>query len=176
MTKRFITLLFVVGIIFGFVIFFRLAGGLGAETLWKLSDSGKWLLPLVAVAALIDSINPCAFSILLVTIAFLFSIGKLRSGVMKIGGSYIFGIFVVYILIGLGILQALHFFNTPNFMAKAGAFLLVILGGINLINEFFPAFPLKLKVPHIAHSKMAEVMERGSMGVDFLLGELVGLC
>ena len=176
MTKRFITLLFVVGIIFGFVIFFRLAGGLGAETLWKLSDSGKWLLPLVAVAALIDSINPCAFSILLVTIAFLFSIGKLRSGVMKIGGSYIFGIFVVYILIGLGILQALHFFNMPNFMAKAGAFLLVILGGINLINEFFPSFPLKLKVPHIAHSKMAELMERGSMGMAFLLGAFVGLC
>ena len=141
MTKKLIALLFVVGVVFSFVIFFRLAGGLGAETLWKLSDSGKWLLPLVAVAALIDSINPCAFSILLVTIAFLFSIGKLRSGVMKIGGSYIFGIFVVYILIGLGVLQALHFFNTPNFMAKAGAFLLVILGGINLIYKFFPSFP-----------------------------------
>ena len=176
MTKKLIALLFVVGVVFSFVIFFRLAGGLGAETLWKLSDSGKWLLPLVAVAALIDSINPCAFSILLVTIAFLFSIGKLRSGVMKIGGSYIFGIFVVYILIGLGVLQALHFFNTPNFMAKAGAFLLVILGGIKLINEFFPSFPLKLKVPHIAHSKMAELMERGSMGMAFLLGAFVGLC
>ena len=149
---------------------------MGTTILWDLSDGGKWLLPLVAVAALIDSINPCAFSILLVTIAFLFGIGKFRSSILRIGGAYVFGIFVVYILIGLGILQALHLFNVPNFMAKVGAFLLVALGGINLVNEFFPAFPVKLKVPHIAHRKIAELMEHGSMGMAFLLGAFVGLC
>lgn len=176
MTKKLLVLLIIAGTVFGLVIFFRLAGSLGAETLWKLSDGGQWLLPLVFVAALIDSINPCAFSILLVTIAFLFSIGKMWSGIMKIGGSYIFGIFIAYVLIGLGILQALHFFNMPNFMAQAGAVLLITLGGINLINEFFPAFPIKLKVPYAAHSKMAELMEKGSMSMAFLLGALVGLC
>lgn len=176
MTKKLLVLLIITGMVFGLVIFFRLAGSLGAETLWKLSGGGQWLLPLVFVAALIDSINPCAFSILLVTIAFLFSVGKMRSGIMKIGGSYVFGIFIAYVLIGLGILQALHFFNTPNFMAKAGAVLLITLGGINLINEFFPTFPIKLKVPHVAHSKMAELMEKGSMSMAFLLGAFVGLC
>ncbi|HXK41050.1 MAG TPA: cytochrome c biogenesis protein CcdA [Candidatus Paceibacterota bacterium] len=159
----------------GIFIFFRFSS-MGTTVLWDLSDGGKWLLPLVAVAALIDSINPCAFSILLVTIAFLFSIGKLRSSIMRIGGAYIFGIFVVYILIGLGILQALHFFDVPHFMAKVGALFLVVLGGINLINEFLPAFPLKLKVPHVAHRKIAELMERSSMGMAFLLGAFVGLC
>ena len=34
----------------------------GTAALWNVSDSGRWLLPLVAVAALIDSVNPCAFS------------------------------------------------------------------------------------------------------------------
>lgn len=176
MTKKLLTLLIIAGVVFGIVLFFRLSGGLGTEFLWRLSDSGKWLLPLVVVAALIDSINPCAFSILLVTMAFLFSIGKLRSGILKIGGSYIFGIFVVYILIGLGILQAMHLFNTPNFMAKIGAGLLIVLGSINLINEFYPSFPIKLKVPHIAHRRIAGLMERGSMGMAFLLGAFVGLC
>ncbi len=51
----------------------------GGVILWKLSNGGKLLLPLVTVAALVDSINPCAFSILLLTIAFLFSVGRLRS-------------------------------------------------------------------------------------------------
>jgi len=91
-------------------------------------------------------------------------------------GMYILGIFLVYILIGLGILQALHLFNTPHFMAKVGAFLLIALGVINLINEFFPNFPIKLRIPSAAHHKMAELMDKGSIPAAFLLGILVGLC
>ncbi|HBT81435.1 hypothetical protein A2757_02535 [Candidatus Giovannonibacteria bacterium RIFCSPHIGHO2_01_FULL_48_47] len=162
-------------LLFGAVIFFR-TGNVGTEALWNLSNEGTWLLPLVGVAALIDSINPCAFSILLLTIAFLLSIGKMRTGILKIGGFYILGIFVVYLLIGLGILQTLHLFNTPHFMAKVGASLLVVLGGINLANEFFPSFPIKFHIPHAAHRKMAELMERASLPTAFLLGALVGLC
>jgi len=157
------------------VAFFRYSEN-ATQILWDISGGGKWLLPLVGVSALIDSINPCAFSILLLTIAFLFSIGRLRSSILKIGGLYILGIFLVYMLIGLGILQTLHLFNTPHFMAKVGAGLLVLLGGINLINEFFPAFPIKLRIPHAAHRKMAELMEKGSLPTAFILGGLVGIC
>lgn len=147
-----------------------------APLLWKISNKGAWFTPLLVVAAIVDSINPCAFSILILTIAFLLSLGKLRSGILKIGGAYIFGIFLAYILIGLGILQALHLFNTPHFMAKVGAILLVALGSINLINEFFPAFPVKLRIPQAAHSKMAVLMEKASMPTALVLGGLVGLC
>ncbi|MBI4992042.1 MAG: hypothetical protein HZB99_02385 [Candidatus Harrisonbacteria bacterium] len=159
----------------GLFFFFRFTGA-GTAFLWSFSNGGKWLLPLVLVSSLLDSINPCAFSILILTIAFLLSIGKLRSGILKIGGMYIFGIFLVYILIGLGILQVLHLFNTPHFMAKVGAGLLVVLGLINLMNEFFPAFPVKLRIPQAAHHKMAELMEKASSPTAFLLGVLVGLC
>lgn len=151
-------------------------GDFGTKTLWSLSNGGKWLLPLVGIAALIDSINPCAFSILLLTIAFLFSIGAARSGIIKIGGLYILGIFAVYILIGLGIMQALHLFNTPHFMAKVGALLLILFGAINLINDIWPAFPVKLKIPQAAHQKIAELMKKSSAPAAFLLGALVGLC
>lgn len=171
-----LTTLIIIGAVFGGLIAFFKFGGIGAETLWNLSGGGKWLLPLVGVAALIDSINPCAFSILLLTIAFLLSIGYLRSGILKIGSAYIFGIFLIYMLIGLGILQALHIFSTPHFMAKAGALLLILLGAINIINEFFPAFPVKLRIPQAAHHKMAELMEQASMPTAFFLGALVGLC
>lgn len=162
-------------ILVALVILFRL-GNIGTQALWDLSDGGKWLLPLVGVAALLDSINPCAFSILILTIAFLLSLGKMRSGILKIGGAYIAGIFVIYILVGLGILQTLHLFNTPHFMAKVGALLLILLGLVNLINEFFPAFPVKLRIPNAAHQKMAELMEKASFPTAFALGALVGLC
>jgi len=134
------------------------------------------MFPLVGVAALIDSINPCAFGILLLTIAFLLSLQKTRASILKIGGVYILGLLTVYFLIGLGLLQALHIFNTPHFMAKVGAVLLIALGGINLIKEFFPSFPIKLRIPQAAHTKMATLMNKASLPAIFLLGALVGLC
>ncbi len=175
MSKKFLILISTAILLIVASVFFRV-GNIGTTTLWNMSNGGQWLLPLVSVAALIDSINPCAFSILLLTVAFLISIGKARSGILKIGGAYILGIFIVYILIGLGILQALHLFNTPHFMAKVGAGLLVLLGLINVVNEFFPSFPIKLRIPQVAHQKMAGLMEKASLPTAFLLGALVGLC
>jgi len=161
--------------LFALVYIFRLEN-IGTTALWNLSEGGTWLLPLVAVAALIDSINPCAFSILLLTVAFLLSIGKLRSSVLSIGSAYIFGIFLVYLLIGLGLLQTLHIFDTPHFMAKVGASLLLLLGAINIANELFPRFPIKLAIPHVAHHRIAVLMEKASVPTAVALGVLVGLC
>ncbi len=162
-------------VLIGFVLFLRLNDG-SAEFLWNLSSGGRWLLPLVSVAALIDSINPCAFSILLLTIAFLMSLGAVRGKIVAIGATYIFGLFVVYILIGLGILQALPLFNTPHFMAKVGASVLIAWGGLTLINHFFPSFPVKLHIPQASHAAMARLMEHASLPTAFFLGGLVGLC
>lgn len=175
MTKKLAILIAVGLLLFGSVVFFK-ASNIGTTALWNLSGEGTWLLPLVGIAALIDSINPCAFSILLLTIAFLLSIGKMRSGILKIGGAYILGIFAVYLLIGLGLLHALHLFNTPHFMAKVGATLLLVLGIINIINEFFPSFPVKFRIPEVAHRKMAGLMNKASLPAAFFLGALVGLC
>ena len=133
MNKKLAILIGVAVLLFGSVILLKI-GNIGTTALWNLSDEGRWMLPLVGVAALIDSINPCAFGILLLTIAFLLSLQKSRSNILKIGGIYILGLFTVYILIGLGILQALHIFNTPHFMAKAGASGFIVFCALNLIN------------------------------------------
>lgn len=175
MNRKLTTVVLAAMSLVGLVMAFKI-GNLGTTALWGASEGGRWLLPLIAVAALIDSINPCAFSILLVTIAFLLSIGKLRSNVLQIGSAYIAGIFVVYFLIGLGLLQTLHIFDTPHFMANVGAGLLVLLGVINVVNEFVPAFPVKLAMPHVAHRRMAVLMERASVPTAIVLGGLVGLC
>lgn len=175
MTRTFKVLAFVAIVLFGGVALVQWAN-VGTAALWNLSGEGAWLLPLVVIAALIDSINPCAFGILLLTIGFLLSLGQSRSGILKMGGVYIAGLLAVYLLIGLGIFQALHLFDTPHFMAKLGATLLIVLGGINLINEFFPSFPIKLRIPQAAHQKMAQLMNQVSLPGAFLLGVLVGLC
>jgi len=173
--KKLIALLAFAAVITAVVLFFRLSPS-GSSFLWNISRGGRWLLPLVTVAALLDSVNPCAFSILLITIAFLMSLGNARRKIFVIGVMYILGLFTVYILIGLGILQALHLFNTPHFMAKVGASLLIAFGAVNIINEFFPAFPIKLKIPVRAHGRITVLIEKASLPAAFGLGVLVGLC
>src|SRR3989344_1256008 len=149
----------------------------GASALiYNLSNNGSWLLPLVVFSSLLDSVHPCSFSILLITIAFLFGIQITRRKILQIGGTYILGIFVAYFLIGLGILKVLHLFNTPHFMGKLGASLLVTFGVLNLLSRFFPSFPIKLKMPAIAKGPMAKLMDRASFPAVFGLGILVGIC
>ncbi|MBI4049657.1 MAG: GAP family protein [Candidatus Doudnabacteria bacterium] len=173
--KPLITWFLVLGILIAAVVWFKEAN-IATQLIWQASNQGQWLLPLVSVAALIDSINPCAFSVLLLTIAFLLSLGKLRGNILQIGSAYIIGLFLVYVLIGLGLLQALHIFNIPHFMGKLGAVLLIGLGLINVLQELFPKFPIKLGIPHSAHHTMARLAHKASIPTALILGAFVGLC
>src|SRR3990167_3758378 len=173
--KRIITILIVVGSVIAGLMLFKVSPG-ASNLIWNASQQGTWLLPLVLFSSLLDSIHPCSFSILLLTIAFLFSMQMTRGRILRIGGVYILGIFASYLLIGLGILKVLHLFNTPHFMGKLGAALLILFGIINLISRFFPNTPIKLVLPSIVHRPMAQLMEKTSMVAVFLLGALVGIC
>lgn len=173
---RKLTFLLFAAMLFAATVALLKYGSAGTAALWSVSEGGRWLLPLIVVAALIDSVNPCAFSILLLTVAFLLSIGKLRAKVLQIGVAYIAGLYAVYFLIGLGLLQALHVFDTPHFMGNLGAALLIVLGLVNVTNEFVPAFPVKFGIPQAAHRKMAVLMERASLPTAVALGGLVGIC
>jgi cytochrome c-type biogenesis protein len=152
-----------------------LGSPVGASLIAKISDHGKFFLPVLVAAALAESLNPCAYSVLLLTIAFLFSLGRLRADVLKVGAAFIVAVFLAYIGIGLGVLRALSVFNVPHFVAKIGAILIIILGAINLINTFFPKFPIKLSIPRSTHRTMAILMEKASLTTAFALGALVGL-
>lgn len=171
-------IIIIIGIIIVFIIGLVIIKNNSATSsiIWNMSNQGTWLLPLVLIAALLDSVHPCSFSILLITIAFLFGMQMSRKKILELGGTYIAGIFVAYFLIGLGILKVLHLFNTPHFMGKLGAGILITFGVLNLVNRFFPAFPLKLKIPSVAHGAMGKLMDKASFPAVFGLGLLVGIC
>ncbi|MDD5109777.1 MAG: cytochrome c biogenesis protein CcdA [Patescibacteria group bacterium] len=148
-----------------------------SHSLWVGSAPSctTWLLPLVIVAALVDSFNPCAFSVLLLSIAFLFSIGRLRRHVFALGITYILGLYIVYLLLGLGLLRAMSLFGAPHLLSRLGAALLIGLGVLDLINYWFPRFPVKLKIPSASHHVMGKLVDRVSFPAFFLLGAVVGL-
>lgn len=173
--KRIIIILVIVAAALTGLILFKNSPS-ASSIVWSISNQGAWLLPLVIVASLLDSIHPCSFSILLITIAFLFGMQMSRRKILSVGGVYIAGIFIAYFLIGLGILQVLHLFNTPHFMGKLGSALLIVFGAISLIGGLFPRFPIKLKIPSVSHTAMGKLMEKASIPAAFALGILVGIC
>lgn len=127
------------------------------------------------VAAIADSINPCAISVLLLTVGFLFSLNKDRNHILKIGFVYIAAIYVVYVSIGLSILQALTIFGIPRMFGKFGALFIIAAGAINIINHYFPKFPIKLKIPENAHPQLAQFIQKATIPSAVVLGFLVGL-
>lgn len=172
--KKILPLAIVFIFIIGLVIYLRIHPD-SMKDIQALSSSDGWLFVLVILGAMLDSINPCAFSVLLLTIAFLFSMGKVRSHILKIGGVYIFGIYLIYILIGLSILKTLQFFNIPHFFTRFFALVMIILGLFQIMREFFPKFPVRLGIPRTAHPHIARLIEKGSMPTAFVLGAFVGL-
>jgi cytochrome c-type biogenesis protein len=163
------------GLAFFVAVFALIYTGIIDVNYLDLKSKISFLPFLIIAAAFVDSINPCAFSVLFITLAFLFSLGHSRSQIIKTGLVYVGGIFLTYILIGLGILKVLTIFNIPNGMAKLGAIAIILFGLINLINEFFPKFPIKLKMPDASHGKVGELIARATIPASFLLGLLVGM-
>ncbi|MAT96252.1 MAG: hypothetical protein CL608_03840 [Anaerolineaceae bacterium] len=140
-----------------------------------LANLGQ-LLPAVIVTGLLDSVNPCAFAVILLLLAFLFTLRKSRGHILKLGFVYVGMIFLVYFAIGLGLLQAVRFSDDPHFVARAGAWLLIGLGIVNLIEYFFPKFPIKLHMPKIAGARTQTLIKQATLPTTMMAGLVVGLC
>jgi cytochrome c-type biogenesis protein len=134
------------------------------------------LLPAVLITGLVDSVNPCAFAVILLLIAFLFTLRQSRGRILQLGFVYIGMIFVVYFGIGLGILRAVRLSSDPHFVARAGAWLLIALGIINLLEYFFPKFPIKLHMPSFAGDRAQQLIKQATLPATMAVGFLVGLC
>jgi cytochrome c biogenesis protein CcdA len=134
------------------------------------------LLPSVIVTGLLDSVNPCAFAVILLLLAFLFTIRKSRVQILGLGAIYVGVIFLVYFAIGLGILSTVRLSDDPHFVARVGSYLLIGLGLLNLIEYLWPAFPIKLHMPAAAHNKVHQLLKLATVPATVGIGFIVGLC
>ncbi|MEM3399995.1 MAG: hypothetical protein QXP42_04155 [Candidatus Micrarchaeia archaeon] len=99
------------------------------------SENIEPALSLIVVAALVDSINPCAFAVLIFLLTYLMAIGE-RSRMLKIGMVYICVIYVVYFVAGLGLLAFVQSLAISMLVYKFAA-IVAIFGGIVNIKDFF---------------------------------------
>lgn len=153
-----------------------LEGDFGSDDT-ALTSKGFWgLFAVITTSAFLDGINPCAVAVLLFFIAFLFSIKRTKAGIWKMGLSYVSAIYLAYLLIGLGIAQAIIISGAPHLMAFVGAYLVISLGVIQLLSIVFPKFPIKLRIPINTKAVMEKWLYKSTIPAAFVGGFIVGLC
>lgn len=81
------------------------------KTAAEASASDGFVLPTVLLSGLIDGFNPCAFSVV-ITLAGILAVGGRQRRARLLGGwSFCLGSFLTYMLMGVGLLQALRAFR-----------------------------------------------------------------
>lgn len=91
----------------------------------------SWSLSAVLMAGLIDGINPCAFATIIFLVSYLTFVGKKSREILLYGTTFTFGVFVAYLLAGMGLMTFLRELNGFPLVAKA-IHLLIILFALSL--------------------------------------------
>lgn len=147
-----------------------------SEEIAKTHWDAKKVLPVILSSGFLDGINPCAIGVLLLFIAFLFTIRRTKANIFLMGGIYILAIFLAYLGIGLGLFKAIVFSGYPNIIGKIAAYLIIVLGVINIIDYFRPNKPPTLAIPSFSKHTLKHWMEKATLPTAFIFGFLVGLC
>jgi cytochrome c-type biogenesis protein len=144
-------------------------------------------LPAVIVAGVVDGINPCAFTVLLLFITTLLAtvqagpnavshVNSIRLRILGMGSIYIAAIFLTYLALGVGLLQSMDFFTRQHFPARLGA-LLAILFGLWMLKDFFlPDWGWRLQAPGKVTDIARQSARRATAPALIVGGFLIGLC
>ena len=141
-------------------------------------------LATVLVAGIIDGINPCAFTVLLLFITALtttlqvgeYNVMRLRARMLGLGGIYIGSIFLTYLALGVGVLSSLDFFTRQHIPARAGALLAILFGLWMLKDYFLPELGWRLQAPARVGAIAREMAKKATLPALIVGGFLIGLC
>lgn len=144
----------------------------------------KITLPTVIVAAAVDGINPCAFTVLLLFITAMLatmqageqSLNAIRARMLGLGGIYIAAVFLTYLALGIGLLKTIDFFTRQHLPARIGA-LAAILFGLWMLKDFFlPDLGWRLQAPPQVGTTAREMAKKATVPALIVGGFLIGLC
>lgn len=141
-------------------------------------------LPTVLVAGVIDGINPCAFTVLLLFITAMLatvqadqqSVNVLRLRLLGRGGIYIAAIFLTYLALGVGLLQTMGLFTRQHLPARLGALFAILFGLWMLKDYFLPDLGWRLQAPGQIGSVAREAAKKATIPALIVGGFLIGLC
>lgn len=127
----------------------------------------------VITTAAIDAINPCAIGVMILMISAVLVAGQSTARLIWLGLTYVFGVFLAYLLGGLGLLYFLGKIPlyVTEYLSLSVASLIIFAGILEMKDYFWYGQGWSLHIP-VAISKkltgMATNVATSTMGVFFL--------
>jgi cytochrome c biogenesis protein CcdA len=135
----------------------------------------KLTLGAVIIAAMIDSINPCAFGVLIFLMLSLLKIGSSKRA-LKAGLIYTFVVFVVYFLAGFGIFKVIQQFTSiTHYIYMVAGILVLGIGLWQFKDILLPDIGPTLQISPRAKPLLEKIIQNGTIPAMILLGIVVSL-
>lgn len=142
----------------------------------------------IATAGLIDGLNPCAFATLIFFISYMAFTGRRGRDILLIGAAFALGIFVTYLLIGVGlskVVQSIPGFSTwGRWVYVLTGILCIVLAALT-VRDFVrarrgQAAEMSLKLPTGLRRRINKVIREGAqmrafVPIAFFTGLIVSL-
>jgi len=139
----------------------------------------------VIVGGLIDGINPCAFTVLILFVTAMLTtlqastasdISAARARIVGMGSIYIAAVFLTYLGLGVGLLATSALFSRFHAPARVGALLAIGMGLWMLKDFFLPDVGPRLSAPKIVAQWTVEAGRKATIPALIVGGFLIGLC
>lgn len=154
-----------------------------------MPEMGQYLpavtLGTVVVGGLIDGINPCAFTVLLLFVTALLttvqvstplSINSTRIRIIGLGSIYIASVFLTYLALGVGFLSTTAIFSRFHAPARTAALLAIGMGLWMLKDYFLPGVGPRLAAPKVVAQWSINAARKATIPALIVGGFLIGLC
>jgi cytochrome c-type biogenesis protein len=139
----------------------------------------------VVVGGLIDGINPCAFTVLLLFVTAMLAtlqastaagINAARARIIGLGSIYIASVFLTYLALGVGLLATSAIFSRFHAPARIGALLAVGMGLWMVKDYFLPGVGPRLAAPKVVGQWTVDAARKMTVPALITGGFLIGLC
>ncbi len=139
----------------------------------------------VVVGGLIDGINPCAFTVLLLFVTAMLAtlqvsnaadINAARARIVSMGSIYIASVFLTYLALGVGLLATSALFSRFHAPARIGAVLAIGMGLWLLKDVFLPDLGPRLAAPKVVGQWTVDAARKATIPALIVGGFLIGLC
>lgn len=150
----------------------------------SLSYLPKITLPTVLLAAAVDGINPCAFTVLLLLVTAVIatyrveavSVKEMRSRLLGRGGVFVVAVFLTYLAVGVGAMSTLGMFTRRHWPARGAALIAVLMGLWMIKDALIPDSRWRLRAPARSAELARAAARKGTLPALFAGGVLIGLC
>ena len=138
------------------------------------TDATRITVPLVIASALIDSINPCAFSVLIFLLISIVALEN-RQRILMVGGVYIAAVFTFYLLSGFGLFTLVSLSGFSRALSLIGATVAIVLGVISVLDVLRNRDEFLLAIPSSKKEQIERYISTATLPAAFALGIFVGI-